>query len=150
MRTQSTQNKASFKREEEKSADENRLLAYCNKTMTMKSKRVTAEKTRAMQVDHHDRVPHNERLAEIKVKQQEEMKEKERKIKVGIKQRQKQVERNLKYLNEENDRRKEVKNLHKIDQQETLERKQAFERMGLENRVQMILEKASRVQRPMI
>jgi len=54
----------------------------------------------------------------------------------------------MSYLAEENERRKEVKNLHKIDQEDTLQRKQAFEKMGLENRVQMILEKASRVPRP--
>ena len=54
----------------------------------------------------------------------------------------------MSYLNEENERRKEVKNLHKLDQEDTLQRKQAFEKMGLENRVQMILEKASRVPRP--
>ena len=149
MRTQSTQHKAVFMREEKEKAEEDRLLAYCNKTLTMKNKRKTAEKVRAQQVEHHDKVPHTVRLEEIKIKKQEELKEKERKIKIGIKTRQKQVERNLKYLNEENDRRKEVKSLHKIDQQETLERKQAFEKMGLENRVQMILEKASRVQRPM-
>lgn len=55
----------------------------------------------------------------------------------------------MSYLREENERRKEVKNLHKIDQEDNLQRKMAFERMGLENRVQMILEKASRVQKPM-
>ena len=51
----------------------------------------------------------------------------------------------MNYLREENERRKEVKNLHKIDQEDNLQRKKAFERMGLENRVQMILEKGSRV-----
>ena len=80
---------------------------------------------------------------------EDEAKEQARKIKNGIKQREKQVERNLSYLREENERRKEVKNLHKIDQEDNLQRKMAFERMGLENRVQMILEKASRVQKPM-
>ena len=51
----------------------------------------------------------------------------------------------MSYMNEENERRKEVKHLHKIDQEDNLQRKKAFERMGLENKVQMILEKASRV-----
>ena len=115
MRTQSTQHKAVFMREEKEKAEEDRLLAYCNKTLTMKNKRKTAEKVRAQQVEHHDKVPHTVRLEEIKIKKQEELKEKERKIRIGIKTRQKQVERNLKYLNEENDRRKEVKSLHKID-----------------------------------
>ena len=54
----------------------------------------------------------------------------------------------MNYLQEENERRKEVKHLHKLDQVETMERKKAFEYMNLENKVQMILEKASRVQRP--
>ena len=60
------------------------------------------------------------------------------------------MDRNLSYLKEENERRKEVKNLHKIDQEDNLQRKKAFERMGLENRVQMILEKGSRVQKPLV
>ena len=47
MRTQSTQHKACFIKEEKEKAEEDRLLAYCNKTMTMKNKRKTAEKTRA-------------------------------------------------------------------------------------------------------
>ena len=76
------------------------------------------------------------------------MKSQARKIKTGIKNREAQVERNMSYLNEENERRKEVNNLHKIDQEDTLQRKLAFEKMGLENRVQMILEKASRVPKP--
>ena len=69
MRTQSTQHKAGFIREEKEKAEEDRLLAYCNKTMTMKNKRRTAEKVRAQQVEHLDKVPHSIRLAEIKVKQ---------------------------------------------------------------------------------
>jgi len=73
-----------------------------------------------------------------------------RKIKTSIKQREKQVERNMSYLQEENERRKEVKHLHKIDQEDNLQRKKAFEKMAVENRVQMILEKASRVQRSVI
>ena len=74
-----------------------------------------------------------------------ELKDQAMSIKRGIKKRNVQVERNLSYLREENERRKEVKNLHKIDQEDNLQRKMAFERMGLENRVQMILEKATRV-----
>ena len=53
----------------------------------------------------------------------------------------------MSYLKEENERRKEVKHLHKIDQMETLSRRQAFEKMAKETFVQMILEKASRVQK---
>ena len=87
MRTQSTQHKAVFMREEKEKAEEDRLLAYCNKTLTMKNKRKTAEKVRAQQVEHHDKVPHSVRLEEIKIKKQEELKEKERKIKIGIKTR---------------------------------------------------------------
>ena len=95
-----------------------------------------------------ERVDHGARLYEIKLQKEEEQKEAQRKIKRGIKQREQQVQRNLSYLKEENERRKEVKHLHKIDQEDNLNRKKAFEKMGLENRVQMILEKASRVQRP--
>ena len=58
------------------------------------------------------------------------------------------MDRNLSYLREENERRKEVKHLHKIDQMETLSRRQAFEKMAKETFVQMILEKATRVQKP--
>ena len=79
---------------------------------------------------------------------QQEAREQAAKIRAGMQQREAQVQRNLSYLKEENERRKEVKNLHKIDQEDNLQRKQAFEKMGLENRVQMILEKASRVQKP--
>ena len=59
--------------------------------------------------------------------------------------RNEKVEKNMEFLREENEKRKEVKHLHKLDQQETLQRKMAFERMQKENHVQMILEKASRV-----
>ena len=75
----------------------------------------------------------------------QKQKEEKKKIEAGIKQRNSQVARNMSYMNEENERRKEVKHLHKIDQEDNLQRKKAFERMGLENKVQMILEKASRV-----
>lgn len=75
---------------------------------------------------------------------EEQAKEMQRKIKNGIRQREKQVERNMSYLNEENERRKEVKHLHKLDQEESLTRKLAFDRIMKQNRVEMILEKASR------
>jgi len=65
----------------------------------------------------------------------DQAKEMQRKIKNGIKQRERQVERNMSYLREENERRKEIKHLHKVDQQEILSRKQAFEKMVTENRV---------------
>ena len=99
---------------------------------------------------HSVKVNHKDRLEEIKKQKEDDQKEVARKIKVGIKQREKQVERNMNYLVEENERRKEVKHLHKLDQVETMERKKAFEYMNLENKVQMILEKASRVQRPQV
>ena len=137
------------KREEEKKAEEERLLGYLNKVNKVQTQRTVIQKQLKAMSKDPDKIPTQERLAEIKKMKEDELKEQARKIKNGIKQREKQVERNLSYMREENERRKEVKNLHKIDQEDNLQRKQAFERMGLENRVQMILEKASRVQKPL-
>ena len=139
------------KREEEKKADDDRINAYMNKMQKVEIKKKDAAKNvkaNVMAKRPIDKLSHADRLLEIKKQKDDEMKGQARKIQMGIKQREKQVERNLSYLKEENERRKEVKNLHKIDQEDNLQRKQAFERMGLENRVQMILEKASRVQKP--
>ena len=136
---------AARKREEEKKAEEERLNGYMSKISKVQTKRTEAEKQlKAMHI-RPDKISHQERLAEIKKKKDQEQREQMRKIRDGVKQREAQVARNLSFLQEENERRKEVKNLHKIDQEDNLQRKQAFERMGLENRVQMILEKASRV-----
>ena len=93
-------------------------------------------------------VDHKERLERVKREQRQRMRDQGKSILDGAKKRDDQVKRNMSFLNEENERRKEVKHLHKIDQEDNLQRKKAFERMGLENKVQMILEKASRVQRP--
>ena len=136
------------KREEEKKAEDERVNAYMNKIQKVTKKRNEAEKVIKQSVIKPDKLTPQERLAEIKRMKQQEAREQAAKIKAGMLQREEQVARNLSYLKEENERRKEVKNLHKIDQEDNLQRKQAFERMGLENRVQMILEKASRVQKP--
>ena len=136
------------KREEEKKAEDERVNAYMNKIQKVTKKRNEAEKVIKQSVIKPDKLTPQERLAEIKRMKQQEAREQAAKIKAGMQQREEQVARNLSYLKEENERRKEVKNLHKIDQEDNLQRKQAFERMGLENRVQMILEKASRVQKP--
>lgn len=53
----------------------------------------------------------------------------------GQNARNEKVEKNMEFLREENEKRKEVKHLHKLDQQETLQRKMAFERMQKENHV---------------
>ena len=136
------------KREEEKKAEDERVNAYMNKIQKVKTTRVETEKKIKAMVARPDKLTPQERLAGIKKMKQQEAREQAAKIRAGMQQREAQVQRNLSYLKEENERRKEVKNLHKIDQEDNLQRKQAFEKMGLENRVQMILEKASRVQKP--
>lgn len=141
---------AEKKHEEKKLKEDERMLTYVNKINKLQKTRAEATKMMHMNIKMRDVPDHKERLAEIKEKKEEQAKLQARKIKMSIKNREKQVERNMSYLNEENERRKEVKNLHKLDQEDTLQRKLAFEKMGLENRVQMILEKASRVPRPAI
>ena len=130
----------------EKKIEEERLLKVLNKMSTVQKTRETTKKA-VHERARSERIDHAARLEEIKRQKEEEQREVARKIRKGIKQREQQVERNLSYLREENERRKEVKHLHKIDQEDNLNRKKAFEKMGLENKVQMILEKASRVQR---
>ena len=134
------------KREEEKKDEEMKLLAYVNKTMNIKTKRNVAEKDRkSMIIATRPEKDHHERLTEVKQKHKDERRQQVRKIENGMSKRQDQVDRNLGYLKEENEKRKEVKNLHKIDQQENLQRKQFFEKLGLQNQAQMILEKKFRV-----
>ena len=94
-----------------------------------------------------DKMGHRERLAMIKKKKDLEARRLQAKINKGQLARDEQVQRNVDFLREENERRKEVKHLHKVDQQEILTRKKAFEKLTSENRVQMILEKATRVQK---
>ena len=139
-RSEIIQERMQLKKEEEKKAEDERMLNYLNKVHKVDKKRTQVKKSRAMS-QHTDKIPTKERLAEIKKMKDQELKDQARKIQKGIQQRERQIERNMNYMREENERRKEVKSLHKIDQEDNLQRKQAFERMGLENKVQMILEK---------
>lgn len=133
------------KRDEEKKKNDEKLLTYMRKMEGVEKKRADGQAYKQAMLP--EKKNHHERLNEIKAKHSYEARLQRAKINKGISQRNEQVQRNLSYLREENERRKELKELHKQDQQEALERRKAFLQVERENKVLMILEKASRVQK---
>ena len=131
--------------EQKKKFEEDTLLKYVQKSIKMdKTRQNVASGAYRTQQFNRDKISHRERLEEINRMKEEQARDMKRKIQNGIKQREKQVAQNMSYLREENERRKEVKHLHKLDQVESLTRKLAFDKIMKQNRVEMILEKASR------
>lgn len=132
--------------EKNKKEAEDILLKVVQKSQKLMTVREETFKMRSQSLNP-EKIGHRERLIKIKKMKDLQARRLQNKVTEGLKMREEQVERNSNFLREENERRKEVKYLHKIDQQEILSRKKAFEQMSQENRVQMILEKATRVQK---